>query len=523
MNTPTKSVTTVISVLSVVLVFSVAAATGAEKPNEKKEKKPAPEVAADIFKPSSEYLANDAKERATVKGLDTDFASRGVELPEVMTLELAWASPFVKTGEAGRIVKGWVKEDIILLETDKHVLVAVDRNNGVEHWRTELPHQIRYEPTVSRNNVIVNCNNALVSVEKRSGGIRWKLYPRFAMSCAPLVIDPVSYPKDYTKTWVEMESIYVGSWDGRIYHLAARGRLAQYVKDSALKEGMAAPEFDLFEKWHKSSSAQSSILEPIKLCNNTLYYTKEDKNIAAISVEGEEMPAYSLVGKSCTEITVSGVRDANSSNSALSSLYVGSTDNNLYCLDRYTLRKKWVCATDSQPVGHIMADESATPYVYFSTEKGIINALSIAPYQVISKTQPEMPETYKHEWSTPGAGTIAASEYTVYVGLSQQKDIAGYTGISAVEKSSGKILWAIKDSKGIFTRFLKAEAGSDIPTRVFAITSDNRLVALKEKPTEPDAPKAIAEKKAFQHKQAVPKKEEKKDEAEKPAEKPAEK
>jgi len=256
------------SILAILASLMLAAGTlpAAEKekkPKEKKdkEKKPKsePENPADLFKPTPEQEAKEGQTADYMKKLEEEVASRAVPLPSEMNLEVGWYSPHIKVKEAGQIIKGWVREELILLETDKKTLIAVRREDGVERWRCELKDAVRYAPAVSRNNVVVNVNNNLIAIEKTTGEIRWSLTPRFEMSNEPLVIDPPAYPKEYTKAWQTLENIYVGGFDGRFYNVTVRGRMVDYVKAPIGKEGLAAPEFDLYYTWHKTLKSRALI------------------------------------------------------------------------------------------------------------------------------------------------------------------------------------------------------------------------------------------------------------------------
>jgi len=463
------------------------------KEKEKREKtKSRPENPADIFKPTSEFEAKEAKDHDYMKELEAEVEARKVPLPEAMNMELAWYSPHIKTAEAGKIVRGWIKNEFVLLETDKKYLIAVRREDGVERWRCELNEEIRYAPCVSRNNVVVNCNNNLIAIEKTTGEIRWRLMPRFVMSNEPLVIDPPAYPREYTKAWTNLESIYVGGWDGRIYNLTVRGRMVSYVKGKLLDEGLAAPEFDLFYTWHKTPSSRGIISAPIKVRENTLYYAADDQNVSAVTRDGEEREPYFMLDKPSTGVTVTGSNIANLTNSTLTSVYIGARDNNVYCLDRLTLKKKWAYPAGYQAVGNIMADEPATPYVYIATNNGKLNALQITPAKASTKTTADQAETFEHAWSIPGEGAITASPSTVYIGLKRNEDHAGFSGIAAVDKATGKVLWKVDDEKPFFVNYIEFHNSWSNPAdqaRVFAITADNRIVALKEKARDTGIPK----------------------------------
>ncbi|HYF50124.1 MAG TPA: PQQ-binding-like beta-propeller repeat protein [Planctomycetota bacterium] len=520
---------TLLAILGLMLAAAPAFSADKEKDSNKekakKEKtKSKPENPADIFKPTPGYEAKEGAERDYMRELEAEVEARKVPLPAEMNLELAWYSPHIKAAEAGKILRGWVRGEFILLETDKRLLIAVRREDGVERWRCELNEEIRYAPCVSRNNVVVNCNNYLIAIEKNTGEIRWRLLPRFVMSNEPLVIDPPAYPREYTKAWTNLESIYVGGWDGRIYNLTVRGRMVHYVKGRLLDEGLAAPEFDLYPTWHKSPSSRGIISAPIKIRDNTLYYTADDQNVSAVTRDGEEREPYFMLDKPSTGITVTGSNLASLTNSTLFSVYVGARDNNVYCLDRLTLKKKWAYPAGYQAVGNIMADEPATPLVYIPTENGKVNALRVTPSKAPTKTTPEVPESFEEAWAVPGAGVITASPTTAYIGLKRQADHPGFSGIVAVDKNTGKTLWKVNGETPYFVDYLEFHNSWSNPSeqaRVFAITADNRIVALKEKPRDTGVQKPKEEKK--EEVPVAPKKKDEKKADEAAGDKPADK
>ena len=449
-------------------------------------------------------LASNAAEQNYAQQVDAELAARNIPVPPEMNLDIEWYTPHVDAGKAGRIIKGWVKEDLVLLETDKNHLIAVNREDGVERWDCELQDVIRYAPAVSRNNVVVNVNNYLVAIEKNRGDVRWRLLPDFVMSCAPLVIDPPIYPREYTKTWMPLESIYVGSWDGRFQYVQVRGRMTYYGRNSD-SQGFAAPDFDLSYPWHKTHRERGVITAPIKLRENTFYYAADDQNCYAVTREGEEREPYYMQGVPVTGVTVMAPSSANSTNSAANSFYVGGEDNYVYCLDRLTLKKKWAFAPGYRAIGDIMADDPTTPMVYAATVNGLLHAIQITPAHTI-KGQPEVPETINEAWQLKDAvGVVTAGPDIVYAGYRRTAkketsknakdaiktparttnpdiDYPSFTGIAAVEKSSGKVLWKSEDS--FFTSYLEFHNAWSQPRQaahVYAITSDNRLVSLKEK------------------------------------------
>ena len=190
--------------LAATVGFSVHAADKADKKKSKEGKEDAkkekerlksePKDAADLFTPTPGYLKKQEGERNLAKEIEDEVAQRAVPMPAGMDLETDWYSPHIDVKSVGKIIKGWVIDEIVLLETDKKSLLCINRADGVQKWRCELSDAIRYTPAVSRNNIVVNVSNYLIGIEKNAGYIRWKLLPNFVMSCSPIIVDPAAYP-----------------------------------------------------------------------------------------------------------------------------------------------------------------------------------------------------------------------------------------------------------------------------------------------------------------------------------------
>lgn len=463
--------------LLTVACFTCGAADKGDKAKVKDEAK-----AVELLTPSKEYQEKQAAVRDYSKEIDAELAARAVPVPPEMDLDLEWYSPHLDVAKFGRMIKGWATDDIVLLETDKHNLLCVRRTDGVQQWTCELTGPVRYSPSVSRNNVLVNINNVLVAIHREAGYVRWRLQPNFVMSCSPLLVDPPSYPKDYTKDWKNLETIFAGGWDGRFYCMFVRGRMTLFVKNLIATDNFSAPEFELFNAWHKTPKDRGIITSNVILKDNILYYTADDHNVYAVSREGMEREPYYLLGAPCTGVTVTASAAANVTNSVLSSLYIGARDDYVYCLDRLTLKKKWQYAPGYHVVNTIMADEAATPYVYVATSEGALHALKVQPARS-SKGQPETPESFAPAWEAKGAdGVVTSGPDIVYAGSGHFADANGYKGIMAIDKDTGKVLW--KNEGGFFTQFIEFHnswMNPKLAARVYALTTDNRLVSFKEK------------------------------------------
>jgi len=491
-----------LGLMAVALLLAVACAAGekSDKPKAKAE----PKTPADLFTPTPQQVAKEAAARDYAKEIEAELAARAVPLPPEMDLDLEWYSPFVDAAKWGRLVKGWVGDDLVLIETDKHNLLCVRRVDGVQKWACELSDAIRYSPSVTRNNVVVNVKNFLVAIHREAGYVRWRLLPSFVMSCSPLVIDPPAYPKEYTKEWKGLETMYAGGWDGRFYCMTVRGRMTLFVKNIIKTDNFSAPEFDLFNNWHKTHKDRGVITANIVMKDNLLYYTSDDHNVCCVSREGVEREPYYLLGIPTTGVSVTASTVANVTNSVLSSVYVGARDDYVYCLDRLTLKKKWTYAPGYLATGNIVPDEAATPMAYVPTADGMLHALQLTPARASKgQGQLETPESCAHAWGLSGGmGVITLSPDTVYVGMQREGELNAYKAIAAVDKSTGKVRWQTQNP--FFAQFLEfpnAWTNAKLAARVYAITADNRLICLKEKirdtglqvvkvpAAEPEAPK----------------------------------
>jgi len=451
---------------------------------EKKLKKEKKKGEKGLLEPSEKQLASEATARDITAQIEQEVAAREVPVPPQMALDLEWTLPHIDATKFGLIQKGWVLNDLILIETNKNFLMAVTRADGVLRWVCQLEDFIRYQPSVSRNNVVVNVKNFLVAIHKEAGYVRWKILPKFMMSSAPLVIDPPVYPKGYSDKWQDLEAVYVGGWDGRFYYMTVRARNTNYSKNIRNADQLIAPEFDLYYHWHVTHDERGIVSQPIVVKDTLLYYIADDKKVYCISRDREAREPYILLDLPTTSAAVTSSSAANVTNSVVSSLYVGARDNSLYCLDRLTLRKKWNYAAGVTPTGNIFADEAATPYVYFAANDGQVHAVEVKPMK-ISRGQPEVPENFNPAWTVAADGTLGAGPDLVYLGQGKKGDLAAYGSIKAVDKMSGAVRWEVagggKDS--FFQQFLEFHNAwnSGWDARVYALTNDNRVVSFKER------------------------------------------
>jgi hypothetical protein len=264
------------------------------------------------------------------------------DMPAPGGMEVEWQS--VASG-AGTVVKAWVRDDLIIVETDSHNLIAIRRTDGYHLWQCFLENSIRFTPAISRTNILINVNNFLLAIDKRSGNIRWKLGTDFIMSTDPLLVDPPLYPREYAKEWQNLETIVLAGWDSRIHCYWSRGRLSTLIKGIRPGEDVIAPNFDLFKQWLKANKSGAFTLMPMRLRDEVIYYTADNGLINAVNLNGDEQEPYYMMGNACTELTVTST-----------SIFVGARDSYVYCLDRLLMKKKWTFAPGKLARGTIFAD-----------------------------------------------------------------------------------------------------------------------------------------------------------------------
>lgn len=385
-------------------------------------------------------------------------------LPAPAGMEVEWQSV---PSSAGTPIKGWVREDLILLETDAHSLIAIRRVDGFHLWHCYLEGAIKFTPSVSRSNVLVNVNNYLMAIDKRGGNIRWKLTPDFIMSADPLLVDPPLYPTEYTKNWQNLETIIVPGWDSRMHSLWSRGHMSTLIKGIRPGEDVIAPNFDLFKQWLKPNKNGAFNLFPTRLRDEMLYYTADNNLLYATNLNGEEQEPYYMMGNACTELTVTN-----------SSIYVGARDTYVYCLDRLLMKKKWAFIPGKLAKGTIFADDPQTPYVYVPLEDNTVHAVQVIPAKPARKNDFETPERFAESWSIPGEGVVTAGPKYVYIGTGRVGDHA-FKSVTAVDKETGKAAWT-ESSAAQFLEYPNNWSMRNSGARLYALSGDGRVISYKE-------------------------------------------
>lgn len=382
-------------------------------------------------------------------------------------MEVEWQSVSAGSGVcATGSGKAWVKDDLILISSG-YSLIALRRRDGVHLWRCDLENELRFPPAVSRNNVLVNVNNFLIAIEKTGGNIRWKLPTNYIMSNEPLLIDPVQYPAEYTNQWANLELIFVAGWDSRIHSHWSRGKMASFFRGVNTANDFLAPNFDLSNNFTKANKGAAITVFPFKIRDNMIYYTADNNYIMNFTRDGEDREGYYMMGQPTTEITLTPT-----------SLYVGSQDFSVYCLDRLTMRKKWNFAAGQLSHGVIFADEAATPLVYVPLASGQIQALRVSAARAAKKGEFETPERMSEFWKIPGNGTVTAGPLFAYIGSGKVGDHA-YKSVTAIDKSTGRPAWTMSSAEQ-YLEYHNNWSNSNSAARIYALNSDGAITSYKE-------------------------------------------
>ena len=245
-------------------------------------------------------------------------------VPDDLPLEMEWSVPLKR-----EIRRVWVQKDMVLLLTGSKFIQAIRRADGVALWTLELaqpPQEI--DPVVTAVNVYVVVGSYLLCIDKRAGKILWRLQPEFPISCTPVVREP---------------DVYVGGWDRKFYSVEIKRKLRTFFKGRTEEESLVDYEYSLAANWYITTKAH--VVAPAVLAYGFLYFGCEDKYLYAVNLDGELRYRFE---------TQAPIR---SSPAAMPNrLYVGSTDYNLYSLDRLTGEKKWHFPTGDEVLKKPYAD-----------------------------------------------------------------------------------------------------------------------------------------------------------------------
>lgn len=200
-------------------------------------------------------------------------------------------------------------------------LVAVSAETGATAWRADLATTLR--PVAADGRVYVVSGEALQALDAASGRLAWR---------APLSA-AVSAPVAARAGWV-----IVALASGEV--LALRGADGTVV-------------------WRQTLAA--AVVAPPAVDGDHLYLPGADGMVRALRVATGEAVWTQALGGSILSIAPLGGR-----------IYVGSTDNYVYCLDDGKGRVRWRWRTGADPVGTAIADDHR---VFFSALDTVLRAL----------------------------------------------------------------------------------------------------------------------------------------------------
>ncbi|HHN46549.1 MAG TPA: hypothetical protein ENN09_03830 [Planctomycetes bacterium] len=353
-----------------------------------------------------------------------------VEIPDDLLLEYDWSLPF---GPAIKKDGIWVRKDILLVLTRDNSLYAIDRLNGKVLWEVRLTAKPLFPPTVTATYVYVVVQNYIVAIDKVQGQVVWRRQPDFPISAAPLVMEP---------------NIYLPAWDGKFYCLEIKRREKLYVRGATEETTFRSHEYDLYYRWHHTTRGHivSSAIDR----EGVLYFGSGDGYLYSISRDGELRFAFQTQGK---------LEASPSCNSA--TVFTGSTDFNLYGVDRLTGDEKW-----RFPAGGDLRE----PPVADGNKFVFVPVLNKGYHALNAVTGREL-------WHIPD-GTMVA-------GLSPDRAyfFLDDTRLAAVDKERGRVTW-ISLLRGFAFGVENPNKWHDPadPMRVYLVSSGNVLVSLKEQP-----------------------------------------
>lgn len=200
-------------------------------------------------------------------------------------------------------------------------MVAIDTDTGAVAWRADVTTTLR--PAVADEHVYVVSGDALQALESSSGRAVWRV-PIAAAVSAPLVA---------SSGWV-IAALQTG-------------------------EVLALRAADGTEVWRQKQA--SAVIAPPALNGDRLYLPGADGIVRALNLSTGAALWTQALGGSIVTIAPLGNR-----------VYVGSTDNNFYCLDDAKGRVRWRWRAGADPVGAAIADEER---VYFTSLDTVVRAL----------------------------------------------------------------------------------------------------------------------------------------------------
>ncbi|MHC4599559.1 MAG: outer membrane protein assembly factor BamB family protein [Planctomycetota bacterium] len=110
------------------------------------------------------------------------FNSQLVTKLKRLPLHIKWDT-YVLGGELIRSVT--MDEDLLLIETAAHHVVAMDRHKGVMRWIYDVRFPLKFQPAVSEEVVYLIARDVVHAVYRNGGAIKWKKTLPFAQGSHP--------------------------------------------------------------------------------------------------------------------------------------------------------------------------------------------------------------------------------------------------------------------------------------------------------------------------------------------------
>ncbi|HUS58937.1 MAG TPA: PQQ-binding-like beta-propeller repeat protein [Planctomycetota bacterium] len=151
---------------------------------------------------------------------------------------IVWSTPLAEES----IENIWAQDDIILLITRNHKLLALDLYNGYARWRYDLTRPLDNRPTYRGEFVWASAGSTIHAIDAEMGAPKWKTKTTFPVTSPIFAVDETQYvgsadhalyvlqgPSRFpswrfgtsgiivSQPLVNDEMLYVGSEDGRVF------------------------------------------------------------------------------------------------------------------------------------------------------------------------------------------------------------------------------------------------------------------------------------------------------------------
>jgi outer membrane protein assembly factor BamB len=214
-----------------------------------------------------------------------------------LTLEVLWYYPLPEE----RITRFTHRGELLFVETERHLLYAIEPATGVVRWVFQCEDPLDFAPALSKTHVSFTCASVLFLLDSRGGNLIWKQTMSFTVSSG---------------TALDRQNVYVGSFDDFFYAYNLEGRKA----------------------WRFRTEG-SLMLAPLTE-TPLVYFISEDLSIYAVNVaDGTKSWEFKMLNRAKDNPYIYDY--VIGSNLDYSLLYVPSDDFNLYCIDRITGNIFW--------------------------------------------------------------------------------------------------------------------------------------------------------------------------------------